>query len=243
MAGLNNSGGGIPSLNIPSSGASIGGGGGTSNKDLMAEARESLSGNWGMAVLGNLLYTMLLNSIGFFAVAACIFVVSISAASGGETVSAYNSVYFFAYLFMFLISGAAVVGFYGFYLEIAQEDEVRLEQLFIGFRRFWKSFGVYFFYMLFYMLWYMLLIIPGIIALFRYAMAFFIIADDEDCGPLEAITRSKEMMKGNKWKFFCLNCRFIGWGLLASFFTLGIGYLWLVPYMQTSMAKFYEDVK
>ncbi len=89
----------------------------------------------------------------------------------------------------------------------------------------------------------LLLIIPGIIATFRYAMAFFIIADDEDCGPLEAITRSKEMMKGNKWKFFCLNWRFFGWSLLAVFFTFGIGFLWIVPYMQTSFAKFYEDVK
>ena len=74
-------------------------------------------------------------------------------------------------------------------------------------------------------------------------MAFFIIADDADCGPLEAISRSKEMMKGNKWKLFCLHWRFFGWALLAAFFTFGIGYLWLVPYMQTSFAKFYEDVK
>ena len=75
------------------------------------------------------------------------------------------------------------------------------------------------------------------------SMAFFIIADDADCGPLEAISRSKEMMKGNKWKLFCLHWRFFGWALLAAFFTFGIGYLWLVPYMQTSFAKFYEDVK
>ncbi len=72
-------------------------------------------------------------------------------------------------------------------------------------------------------------------------MAFFVIADDEDCGPLEAISRSKEMMRGNKWKFFCLNWRFFWWGLLCMI--LPIGFLWLVPYMQTSFAKFYEDVK
>ena len=81
----------------------------------------------------------------------------------------------------------------------------------------------------------------GLVAAFRYAMAFFIIADDEDCGALEAISRSKEMMRGNKWKFFCLHWRFFWWGLLCMLFPIGM--LWLVPYMQTSSAKFYEDVK
>lgn len=243
MAGFDNAEGGVPSLNIPSSNASIAGGGGTSNKDLMEEARESLSGNWGMGVLGYVLYAALSMSISFFVLAAAGFVGVVSGLAGGNAELAATSINVFAQLFQLLIAGALTVGFYGYYLGIAQDDEANLELLFVGFRRFWKSLGVYFFYMLFVYLWMLLLIIPGIIAAFRYAMAFFIIADDEDCGPLEAITRSKEMMKGNKWKFFCLNCRFIGWSLLAFFFTLGIGFLWVVPYMQTSLAKFYDDVK
>ena len=35
---------------------------------------------------------------------------------------------------------------------------------------------------------------------------------------------------------------FIGWFLL-SFLTLGIGLLWLIPYVETAQAAFYEDVK
>ena len=149
----------------------------------------------------------------------------------------------FSNLVQWLVSGAFMVGFFGFFLGIAQENAARMELLFVGFRRFWKSFGTYFFYSVFIFLWSLLFIIPGIIATFRYAMAFFIIADDEDCGALEAISRSKEMMKGNKWKLFCLCWRFFGWWLLAVFFTFGIGFLWLIPYIQTSLAKFYEDVK
>jgi uncharacterized membrane protein len=49
-------------------------------------------------------------------------------------------------------------------------------------------------------------------------------------------------MDGNKWKYFCLCCRFIGWALLC-ILTLGIGFLWLFPYIYVSMAKFYDDVK
>jgi uncharacterized membrane protein len=70
----------------------------------------------------------------------------------------------------------------------------------------------------------------------------YIIADTDTIGPLEAITKSKEMMRGNTWKLFCLYFRFFGWALLC-ILTAGIGFLWLVPYMQVCMAKFYDDVK
>jgi uncharacterized membrane protein len=50
------------------------------------------------------------------------------------------------------------------------------------------------------------------------------------------------MMRGNKWKFFCLGCRFIGWFLLA-IVTIGIGFFWIYPYAMISFAEFYEDLK
>ena len=95
---------------------------------------------------------------------------------------------------------------------------------------------------IFILLWTLLLIIPGIIATYSYAMTFFIIADDPQAGALEAIGRSKEMMRGHRWKLFCLFLRFIGWSLLC-LLTFGIGFLWLTPYMQTSLAHFYDDVR
>ena len=50
------------------------------------------------------------------------------------------------------------------------------------------------------------------------------------------------MMKGHKFDLFYLYLSFIGWFLL-SFLTLGIGFFWLIPYMYTAQAAFYEDVK
>jgi hypothetical protein len=73
-------------------------------------------------------------------------------------------------------------------------------------------------------------------------MTYYIIAENDSIGPLEAITKSKEMMRGNKWKFFCLGFRFLGWGVLC-ILTLGIGFLWLFPYMIVSYAQFYDDIK
>ena len=61
-------------------------------------------------------------------------------------------------------------------------------------------------------------------------------------GVNEAIGRSKAMMRGNRWKLFCLSCRFIGWTLL-SLLTCGIGWFFLMPYMQVSFAHFYEDIR
>ncbi|MEE9369486.1 MAG: DUF975 family protein [Pontiella sp.] len=227
-------------LKSPGLGSAIGGG---TNKELMAEARMALSGSWGMSVVGYVLYTALILSFSVFVFAASAFVGVVSGLNGGDAETAGSAISGVAQIFEFFISGALVVGFRSFFLGIAQEGEARLELLFTGFQRLWKSFGIYFFYTVFILLWTMLLIIPGIIAAFRYAMVFFIIADDEDCGAFEALGRSKDMMAGNKWKFFCLQWRFLWWILLAIFFTFGIGFLWLVPYMQTTFAKFYEDVK
>jgi uncharacterized membrane protein len=85
-------------------------------------------------------------------------------------------------------------------------------------------------------------LIPAIIAQFRYSQTYYLLCDVPGIGPLVAIQRSTQMMVGNKWKLFCLQCRFIGWALLC-IPTLGIGFLWLIPYMTVSMAAFYDDVK
>ena len=73
-------------------------------------------------------------------------------------------------------------------------------------------------------------------------MTFYIIAEDDSIGALAAITKSKEMMDGNKWKLLCLEFRFLGWTLLC-ILTFGIGFLWLIPYMMVSLAQFYDDLK
>jgi uncharacterized membrane protein len=80
------------------------------------------------------------------------------------------------------------------------------------------------------------------IAQFRYSQTYYLLCDVPNIGPLVAIQRSKQMMIGNKWKLFCLQLRFIGWALLC-IPTLGIGFLWLIPYMTVSISAFYDDVK
>ena len=73
-------------------------------------------------------------------------------------------------------------------------------------------------------------------------MTWFILEDEPELSPNKAIELSMAMMKGHKFDLFYLYLSFIGWGIL-SLFTLGIGLLWLTPYMYTSVAAFYQDVK
>lgn len=91
-------------------------------------------------------------------------------------------------------------------------------------------------------LWSLLLLIPGIIKAFSYAMTPFIIEEYPELSSTEAIHRSRMMMRGHKFDLFWLELSFIGWGFLC-LLTAGIGFFWLIPYMETSIAAFYEEVK
>ncbi|MBP5599690.1 MAG: DUF975 family protein, partial [Lachnospiraceae bacterium] len=95
---------------------------------------------------------------------------------------------------------------------------------------------------IFILLWTLLFYIPGIIAVFKYSMAPYILMDHPEMTGGEAITASKNLMKGKKWKLFCVEFSFIGWCLLGAL-TFGIAYIWIGPYMQATVAAFYEDIK
>lgn len=92
------------------------------------------------------------------------------------------------------------------------------------------------------LLWALLLIVPGIIKSYSYAMAPYILKDNPEMGAEEAIVESMKMMKGYKMKLFLLDLSFIGWMFLAVL-TLCLGFLLLVPYMNTARATFYEELK
>ena len=95
---------------------------------------------------------------------------------------------------------------------------------------------------LFIVLWSLLFLIPGIIKSFSYAMTPFILVERPELSANAAINESRRLMKGRKFDLFYLYLSFIGWFIL-SILSLGIGFLWLGPYVQTSLAAFYADVK
>jgi len=191
----------------------------TTNSTLTQMARESLDGKWGLAVLGTFVYFIVLMGVQLLAeIDPLLMIVTL------------------------IISGPIALGFIIFSLNISRDNDPKVENIFEGFQNFKSAVGAYLLMLLFIFLWMLLLIIPGIIAAFSYSMTFYILADDPSISPMDAIDKSKAMMKGNKWKYFLLNLRFLGWALLC-LLTFGIGFLWLMPYIQVSIAKFYDDIK
>jgi uncharacterized membrane protein len=139
-------------------------------------------------------------------------------------------------------SGPLYVGLMYFFLMLSRGQTPVIKDIFKGFDAFLRNLLAFILMVIFIALWVLLLIIPGIIAIYAYMLTFFILADDASISASGAITKIKKMMQGNKWKLFCLHFRFFGWAILCVL-TFGIGFLWLLPYMHTSTAKFYDDVK
>lgn len=92
---------------------------------------------------------------------------------------------------------------------------------------------------------YLLLLLAGsivsFIVLLGFTLADLLLIDNENLGAIDAIRQSWAMMHGNKGRFFYLQISFFGLALLC-ILTLGIGMLWLYPYMMTAEAFFYLDL-
>lgn len=185
------------------------------NSEVRKEAREKLKGNWGTAIGAFVVYSLI------------VFAISIIPIIGTIT--------------LLLITGAFTLGLAILYLNLVKYGSADFSDLFKGFNQFGKALGASLLMYLFIFLWSLLLIIPGIIASIRYSQTFYILAENPDMKVTEAINLSKKMMAGVKWKYFMLTLSFIGWALL-SLLTFGIGYLWLIPYVYTSLAVFHTDL-
>ena len=91
-------------------------------------------------------------------------------------------------------------------------------------------------------LWSLLFVIPGIVKAYSYSMAYYIKLDHPDYGWKACIDESRRMMQGHKWERFVLDLSFLGWIIVGSL-CLGVGSLWVTPYMEATRAQYYEYVR
>ena len=138
--------------------------------------------------------------------------------------------------------GPITLGVSGYFLKLIRKEGPIIEDMFKGFRFFVKTFVLNLLITVFTLLWTLLLIIPGIIAAFRYSMAYYIMMDNPELSAFKALSESKRMMVGNKFQLFLLYFSFLGWFLLGVV-TLGLAFLWVNPYFETAKANFYQDLK
>ena len=170
-----------------------------------------------------------------------------------------------------VIGGAGKLGYATFNLKLVDNKDVALADLFSQFHRLGDGFCMNFLMGLYTLLWTLLFIIPGLIKTYSYAMTPYILAENPGMTATDAITESRRIMDGNKWRLFCLGFSFIGWGLLCAapaLIALGIvsgiavetqslavflwlvpasipsfiGSLFLTPYQEAAYAAFYRDV-
>jgi uncharacterized membrane protein len=216
--------------------------------NMRSWGRQSLAGHWKMAVFGTLIYYIL-------SMAPLLLISSLFAN--------LDVVDFAAFVYTLLVLGPLMLGYYVFIIAICRKKPTGPAEVFYGFERFGKAFGLFLAMFARILLWSCLFIIPGILAALRYSLAFFVLADNPDIPISAAINESQRMMRGNKWKYFCVQLCFFGWSLLASLpssiatqlltsgghqspyvallsFVLSAGMFWLMPYITATTVGFYE---
>ena len=206
-----------------------------SNSELKDKALNDLKGNWTQPVLATLVYLLI----------ACIFGIDPSAFNSSnvgmqQNFTVWSGIRFLVSLFFIMpMSYSYMLLFLDF---IRGEKEKIVGKMFGFFKDYGRSFGITFMVYLYIFLWSLLLAIPGLIKALAYSMSYYISKDHPEYSIDECIEASKRMMDGHKWELFVLYLSFIGW-ILLSILTLGIGFLWLAPYMDTTIAHYYEELK
>ncbi|MDO5545295.1 MAG: DUF975 family protein [Eubacteriales bacterium] len=141
----------------------------------------------------------------------------------------------------FILGGTVELGYAKFLLKQHDKKELRFSDLFSQFDRFGTGFAQNFLRTLYTCLWALLFVIPGIVKSLSYAMTPFILEDHPEMTASEAIKASQKLMDGHKMDLFILGLTFIGWDILACL-TMGIGFLFLNPYINAAYAAFYRSI-
>lgn len=202
------------------------------NQDYKNAALAALKGNWAPAVLATIVFMLICLAI-----------------SGGEYVfkdpasTTMSPASGAVGLLMILVVIPLEVGFYYAFVKLLKEgDNAILRNSFnIGFSGWGHKVWTMFLVGLVVMAGFLLLFIPGIILSFAYSMVPYLLVKHPELSAVETLKASRTMMKGHKFDYFYLCLSFIGW-IFLGIFTLGIGYFWLIPYMQTTIGGFWDDV-
>ena len=213
-------------------------------KELRRTARENLMGNWGLSVGAALVAGLLGGSVSGGG--------NINFSFNANTVRNLPPIFWnillpivslagMLGLVCFVIGGVVELGYARFLLKQHDRKELQFSDLFSQFDRFGTGFAQKFLRILYIVLWSLLFIIPGIVKGLSYAMTPFILEEHPEMTASQAIKASMKLMDGHKMDLFILGLTFIGWELLCCL-TLGIGFLFLNPYMNAAFAAFYRDI-
>ena len=205
------------------------------NSEIRQESLSIMKGNWTSGVVVVLLLCV--------AVTLCSIPTSLIGLSGSEASSSISEILnlLVAIFIFYPLAMSMVIMFLSF---VKSGEKLSAKGLTLGFKSplYSKSIVLYLLIAIYTFLWSLLLIVPGIIKSLSYALAPYILAENPELKANEAIEKSMAMMNGHKMQLFLMWLGYVGFALLSAL-ALGIPLLWLYPYYQVVMAKFYEEVK
>jgi len=226
-------------------------------KDFRAQARAALKFHWLSAVLAGIIAAIFGGGIIYGGSSGG----SSAGSSGSESsienilagmesvppivftvITIVGAVFLIFAVISIVLGGAVSLGYAKYNLNLIDGNNANVEDVISQFNRLGDGFVMRILTGIYIVLWTLLLVVPGIIAIYSYSMAPYILYENPGMRAKEAIKASKELMKGNKWRLFCLQFSFFGWALLVAL-TLGIGGLFLRPYVEAAGAAFYRDLK
>lgn len=202
------------------------------NQDYKNEALKALSGSWPHSLVATIIYLAILS---FLAMPSYMI-------SFGITFPSYISEG--SGIIFILIVYPMALGFTNSFRLLYETGDNRLTRnaFSLGFDNWLHNVLGMLLTFVFIVLWSLLFLIPGIIKCFSYAMTPYILIEHPEMSVNKAIDESIYLMDGHKFDYFYLGLSFIGW-IILSIMSFGIGFIWLIPYMQTTMAAFYADLK
>lgn len=206
--------------------------------ELKQEAQAALRGNWGIAIGASLLASLLGGASG-----------GLAQNLGGESEGVPNGPVIAimvvsalsALAFSLFVSSLINVGYRRFQLNLLEGRPLSVSTLFEYFSHWGSVVRTVALQTLHIFVGTLLLFIPGLIASYNYAMVPYLLAEDPTRPAKETLALSKRLMYGHRFEYFCLSLSFFGWALLCVL-TLGIGYIWLYPYMEATNAAFYREL-
>lgn len=141
------------------------------------------------------------------------------------------------------ITNPIYVGESRIYLESANYKKTKLKRFAFPFKRkHYIQCVKTIFLMSFYKLLWNLTIIGGIVKNYSYKMVSYIIAENPQILPNDAITMSRKMMQGNKFEAFKLDLSFLAWHILQVC-TFGIAGIYVNPYYTSTITELYKELR
>jgi len=89
---------------------------------------------------------------------------------------------------------------------------------------------------------YLVSIVLGTLIMIPLRLTYYILADEPEIGSMEALKKSRELMKGNFVRFVLLQLSFLPWMLLSAV-AMYIPMIFVLPYIELTNVAFYRDIR